>query len=101
VISSLVIGTAPAWSGTFDSRSVLATAQVISSNSSAPSRGAERSWLEPSGANARPKASDNCRPGHVVLAARCGWRSGVVHNAGSAKHGSREPIERGVPDSTD
>ncbi len=30
VISSLVIGTAPAWSGTVDSRSVLATAQVIS-----------------------------------------------------------------------
>ncbi len=59
VISGLVIGTAPAWSGTVDSRSVLATAQVISSNSSAPSGIADRSWLEPSAANARPKASRN------------------------------------------
>ena len=66
VISSLVIGTAPAWSGTVDSRSALATAQVISSNSSASSGVSDRSWLEPSAANARPKASRDCsRPGHV------------------------------------
>src|SRR5260370_21792354 len=66
VISGLVIGTAPAWSGTVDIRSVLATAQVISSNSSAPSGSAGRSWLAPSAANARPKASRNRnRPGHV------------------------------------
>jgi len=66
VISGLVIGTAPAWAGTVDSRSVLATAQVISSSSSAPPGIADRSWLEPSAANARPKASRNCsRPGQV------------------------------------
>ena len=53
VISSLVIGAAPVWSATVDSRPVLATAQAISSNSSAPSGIAERSWLEPSAANAR------------------------------------------------
>jgi hypothetical protein len=38
VISSLVIGAAPVWSATVDSRPVLATAQAISSNSSAPLR---------------------------------------------------------------
>jgi hypothetical protein len=65
VISALVIGTAPAWSGTVDSRPVLATAQVISSNSSAPSGTAGRSSLEPSAPNARPKDSGNCRPGQV------------------------------------
>ncbi len=66
VISSLVIGTAPAWSGTVDSRPVLPTAQAISSISSAPSGIANRSWLEPSAANARPKPSGDCnRPGHV------------------------------------
>jgi hypothetical protein len=65
VISSLVIGTAPAWSGTVDSRSVLATAQVVPSSSFAPSGVSDRSWLEPSAANARPKASSNCRPGLV------------------------------------
>ncbi len=37
VISSLVIGTTPAWSATVDSRPVLPAAQAISSNSSAPS----------------------------------------------------------------
>jgi hypothetical protein len=61
VISSLVIGTAPAWSGTVDSRPALATTQVTSSNSFAPSGVADRSWLKPSAANARPKASRNCR----------------------------------------
>ena len=66
VISSLMVGTAPAWSGTVDSRSVLTTARVISSNSSAPSGIAERSWLEPSAASARPEVSRNCsRPGQV------------------------------------
>ena len=64
VISNLVIGTAPAWSGTVDSRSALATAQLISSNSSTTSGASDR--LEPSAANARPKASRDCsRPGHV------------------------------------
>jgi len=52
VISSLVIGAAPVWSATVDSRPVLATTQAISSNSAAPSGIAERSWLEPSAANA-------------------------------------------------
>jgi hypothetical protein len=66
VISSLVIGAAPAWSGTVDNRPVLPAAQAISSISSAPSRVADRSWLEPSAANARPKASPNCsKPGQV------------------------------------
>ena len=66
VISTLVIGTAPAWSATVDSRPVLPAAQAISSNSSAPSGIANRSWLEPSAANARPKPSGDCsRPGHV------------------------------------
>jgi hypothetical protein len=65
VISSLVIGTTPAWSGTADSRPVLPAVQVISSNSSASSGVAGRSWLEPSAANARPKASSNCKPGLV------------------------------------
>lgn len=66
VISSLVIGTAPAWSGTVDSRPVLPAAQAISSTSSAPSAIAHRSWFEPSAANARPKPSGDCnRPGHV------------------------------------
>ena len=60
VISSLVIGTTPAWSATVDSRPVLPAAQAISSGI------ANRSWLEPSAANARPKPSGDCsRPGHV------------------------------------
>jgi hypothetical protein len=61
VISSLVIGTAPAWSKTVDSRPVLATTQVTSSKTFAPSGAVERSWLEPSAANTRPKASRNCK----------------------------------------
>jgi hypothetical protein len=65
VISSLMIGTAPAWSGTVDSRPVLPTAQVISSNSLASSWVGGRSVPEPSAANARPKTSSNCKPGLV------------------------------------
>lgn len=67
VISSLVIGSAsiPAWAGTTGAQSVTAAVEVVTSNEFAPSAVAERSWLEPSGANARPKATNNCRPGHV------------------------------------
>jgi len=67
VISSLVIGSAsiPAWSGTTVTQSVTAAVEVVPSSNFAPSGVAERSWLEPSAANARPKATSNCRPGHV------------------------------------
>lgn len=67
LISSLVIGSAsiPAWAGTTGARSVTAAVEVVTSNEFAPSAVAERSWLEPSGANVRPKATNNCRPGHV------------------------------------
>src|SRR5260370_42528474 len=67
VISSLAIGTAsiPAWSGTTVTQSATAAVEVVPSSNFAPSGVAERSWLEPSAANARPKATTNCRPVHV------------------------------------
>jgi hypothetical protein len=67
VISSLVIGSAsiPAWAGTTGAQSVSAAAEVVTSNEFAPAAVTERSWLEPSGANSRPTAANNCRPGHV------------------------------------
>lgn len=67
VISSLVIGSAsiPAWAGTTGAQSVTASVEVATVNEFAPSAVAERSWLEPSAANARPKVTNNCRPGHV------------------------------------
>ena len=67
VISSLVIGSAsiPAWAGTTGAQSVNASLEVATVNEFAPSAFAERSWLEPSAANARPKVTNNCRPGHV------------------------------------
>lgn len=67
VISSLVIGSAsiPAWAGTTGAQSVTAAVQVAASNEFAPAAAAERSWLEPSAANARPSATNNCKPGHM------------------------------------
>jgi hypothetical protein len=67
VIASLVIGSAsiPAWAGTSGTQSVTASVEVATSNEFAASAVAERSWLEPSAANARAKATNNCRPGHV------------------------------------
>jgi hypothetical protein len=67
VISSVVIGSAsiPGWSGTTGTQSVTAAVEVVPSSNFVPSGVAERSWLEPSAANARPKATTNCRPGHV------------------------------------
>jgi hypothetical protein len=67
VISSLVIGSAsiPAWAGATAAQSVTASVEVATANEFAPSAVAERSWLEPSGPNARPRATNNCRPGHV------------------------------------
>jgi len=67
VISSLVIGSAsiPAWSGTTSTQSVTSAVEVVPSSNFAPSGVAERSWLEPSAANARPTPTTNCRPGHV------------------------------------
>jgi hypothetical protein len=67
VISSLVIGSAaiPAWSGTTTTQSVTAAVKMVASNNSAPVKDADRSWLEPSAANARPKATTNCKPGHL------------------------------------
>jgi hypothetical protein len=67
VISSLVIGSAaiPAWSGTTTTQSVTAAVEMVASNNAAPAKDADRSWLEPSAANARPKATTNCKPGHL------------------------------------
>src|SRR2546421_13091592 len=67
VISSLVIGSAsiPAWAGTTAAQSVTDSVQVATGNEFAPAVVAERSWFEPSAANARPKATNNCMPGHI------------------------------------
>jgi hypothetical protein len=67
LVSSLVIGSAsiPAWAGTTGAQSVTAAVEVATSNEFAPSAVAERSWLEPSGANVRAQATNNCGPGHV------------------------------------
>jgi hypothetical protein len=67
VISSLVFGTAaiPAWSGTTGTQSVTAAVQAVASNTFATVGNADRSWLEPSAANARTEATANCKPGHV------------------------------------
>jgi hypothetical protein len=67
VISSLAIGSAsiPAGAGSTGAQAVTAAVEVVTPNEFAPSAVAERSWLEPSGANVRPKATNNCRPGHV------------------------------------
>ena len=67
VISSVVIGSAvhSGWSGTTGTQSVTAAVEVVPSSNFVPSGVAERSWLEPSAANAWPKATTNCRPGHV------------------------------------
>src|SRR5437016_5065093 len=67
VMSSLVIGSAsmPAWSVTTGTQSVTAAVDVVPSSNFVSSGVVERSWLEPSAANARPKATTNCRPGHV------------------------------------
>jgi hypothetical protein len=67
LISSLVIGSAsiPAWAGPIDAQSVTASVEVATADEFLPSTVAERSWLEPSAANARPTVTNNCRPGHV------------------------------------
>jgi hypothetical protein len=67
VISSLVIGSASiaAWAGTTGAQSVTAAVEVATSNEFAASAVTERSWLEPSAANARPKATNNCMPGRI------------------------------------
>ena len=67
VFSTVVFGAGAvtAWSGTIGTQSVTPAIATVASNNSIRVADTERSWLEPSAANAKTEVTKNCDPGRV------------------------------------